>query len=100
MNRKLPAFQTYLIFRPLALNALAIMFISGFFAACEGSSAPMDAETRQAIDSIATAQISTLRVQLDTQCAQRHRTELPLLIDSIRQKRLKEINEKLKGVVK
>ncbi len=76
------------------------MLLFGFFSACDGASAPIDAETRQAIDSISSAQMAILRVEMDTQCAQRHKTELPLLIDSIRQHRLKEINEKLKGVGK
>lgn len=67
-------------------------------AACGGSDAPLDADTRQLIDSTANAQIRLARAEIDTLCAQRERTELPRLIDSFKQARQREIEEQLKTV--
>jgi hypothetical protein len=68
------------------------------FAACDATNKPLDAETRQVIDSISTAQIRQARLELDSVCLSQRTTVLPYLIDSIKQKRLKEIEEKLKTV--
>lgn len=67
-------------------------------AACNNPNTPLDAATRNAIDSISSAQINLARVELDSLCEQRRRTELPRLVDSIKQKRLREIQEQLKSV--
>jgi hypothetical protein len=67
-------------------------------AACGTADKPMDADTRQVIDSISTAQIRATRLELDSVCAAQRSTELPRLIDSIKQRRLKEIDEKLRTV--
>lgn len=70
------------------------------FAACSSPNTPLDAETRKAIDSISNAHINVLRNELDTVCNKRRLSELPHLIDSIKQHRLHEIQEQLKTVPK
>jgi hypothetical protein len=66
--------------------------------ACGDSNAPLDARTRQAIDSISSAEIALARRELDTLCQQSRLTELPRLVDSIKQHRLREIEEQLKTI--
>lgn len=66
--------------------------------ACGSSNTPLDAGTRQAIDSISSLQIRQARVELDTQCAARRRTELPRLVDSIKNERIREIQQQLRTV--
>lgn len=68
--------------------------------ACGPTDKPLDADTRQAIDSIATAQINEVRMEMDTLCQQRRLAELPRLVDSIRAHRLREIQEQLKTIPK
>lgn len=68
--------------------------------ACGNPNVPLDADTRQAIDSISSEQIRVARAELDTLCQQRHATELPRLVDSIKRVRLREIQEQLKTVPK
>jgi len=63
-----------------------------------GGNKALDAKTRQAIDSISAEQIRLARIDLDSQCIQQRITELPLLVDSIRDVREKQIREKLKGI--
>jgi hypothetical protein len=69
-----------------------------FLSACGNTNTPLDAASRNAIDSISSAEIALARVELDTLCQQRRRTELPRMVDSIKQKRLREIEERLKTV--
>ena len=69
-----------------------------FLPACGGPEAPLDAGTRQRIDSIAAAQIRELRVALDSQCQAERTVQLPVLMDSIRRVRLREIEEKLRSI--
>ncbi len=68
--------------------------------ACDGPNTPIDAVTRQTIDSIATVEIRLARVQLDSLCQLQQTTVLPLLVDSIKQKRLQEIQQQLKTIPK
>ncbi len=65
---------------------------------CGGPNTPLDADTRQKIDSISAAQIRLARAEMDTLCQRERDTTLPRLIDSIRQKRLSEIQQQLKTV--
>jgi hypothetical protein len=67
---------------------------------CSSPDTPLDADTRQAIDSIVQSQTSTARMEMDSLCQQRRAAELPRLIDSIKQVRLREIQEQLKTVPK
>ncbi|MBL7776222.1 MAG: hypothetical protein JNK89_09480 [Saprospiraceae bacterium] len=66
--------------------------------ACEGVNTPLDATTRQRIDSTSAAQIDLARTELTELCSLQRTTLLPVLIDSIRQKRLSEIQQQLKTV--
>ncbi|MCA0235803.1 MAG: hypothetical protein LCH81_05425 [Bacteroidetes bacterium] len=65
---------------------------------CGSSETPLDAKTREAIDSLSTAEIRLLRVELDSQCQMARVTQMPQLVDSIKQVRLREIQEQLKTV--
>lgn len=67
-------------------------------AACGSPNTPLDAKTLRAIDSISTAQINLARTELDSLCQQQRVAEMPRLLDSIRQIRMREIQEKLKNV--
>ena len=82
-----------IVHRPLLLLLLLA-------SACGSPNTPLDADTRQAIDSISLAQINIARSEMDTLCSQRRLTELPRLVDSIKQHRLQEIQEQLKTVPK
>ena len=68
------------------------------FAACGSPNTPLDADTRRVIDSISTYQINLARTELDTLCQRQRVAEMPRLVDSIKQIRLREIEEKLKTV--
>ena len=86
--------STTLFCRLLCCTGCALLF------ACDGPNTPLDAVTRQTIDSIATAEIRLARVELDSLCQLQQTTVLPLLVDSIKQKRLQEIQQQLKTIPK
>jgi len=79
-------------------SVLKIACLCGALAACDSVGAPLDAGTRQRIDSTAAAQIRLTRLELDSLCARERSTELPRLVDSIKQKRLQEIERQLRTV--
>ena len=83
------------IFLSSDLLLIAALF---FLPACGGPDAPLDAGTRQRIDSIAAAQIRETSLLLDSVCQAQRTVQLPLLMDSIRQVRLREIEEKLRTI--
>lgn len=76
------------------------LFFGLLLAACGNPNTPLDAGTRNRIDSTAAAQIRIASVELDSLCKLQHETVLPQLVDSIKQKRLSEIREQLKSVPK
>ena len=78
---------------------LATASIAGLYA-CGGSAAPLDADTRATIDSIATAQIAKTRAMMDSVCVVTEQTQMTHLVDSIKKIRLMEIEEQLKSVPK
>ncbi|HNE27825.1 MAG TPA: hypothetical protein PKL15_17385 [Saprospiraceae bacterium] len=82
------------------MRILACFSLFLLLSACGGASAPIDADTRSRIDSIANAQIREARIQIDSQCALRERNDLPRLIDSFKQVRMREIQEQLKTIPK
>lgn len=75
-------------------------FISLCLLACGASNTPLDADTRIRIDSIANAQIAKAQTDYDSMCKAALITQLPLLVDSIKRIRLREIEEQLKTVPK
>ncbi len=89
---------------------MRILFISGglllilsvyLLPACGNApEPPLDAPTRQRIDSIAAARMREERTLLDSQCQVARAVEMPKLMDSIRQQRLREIDEKLRTIPK
>ncbi len=68
--------------------------------ACGSPNAPLDAETRTRIDSIANAQIAKAQMEHDSLCKAAKITQLPHLVDSIKKIRLREIEEQLRTVPK
>lgn len=83
---------------PWAALSVVLASVSLLFSACGGSGAPLDANTRQRIDSTSAAQINQARKELDSLCLQQRSTLLPQLIDSIKQKRRGEIQAQMKTV--
>ena len=71
-----------------------------FLLSCRAQDTPLDADTRARIDSIANAQIALAQVEHDSLCRAAKITQLPLLVDSIKKIRLREIEEQLKTVPK
>ena len=70
------------------------------FCACGSPSTPLDADTRQRIDSAATEQIRLATFGLDSHCTYIRYSSMQRLVDSIKQVRLREIEEQLKAVPK
>ncbi len=79
---------------------LAGMIFCTLLNSCFDSSKPMSANTRQTIDSISNAQIVKLQIEMDSLCKLDRMVNMPRLIDSVKQVRLKEIQEKLKNMAK
>lgn len=68
--------------------------------ACDSANTPLDAETRFRIDSLVNVQIGQAQKEHDSLCKAANLTQLPLLIDSIKKIRVREIEEQLKTVPK
>ena len=68
--------------------------------ACGSPNTPLDASTRIRIDSIVNVQISRAQLEQDSLCKLAQVTQLPHLVDSIKQIRLREIEEQLKTLPK
>lgn len=81
-------------------RSLFALAVAASLLSCGNSSTPLDAETRDRIDSLANAQISDIQVKHDSLCKNAQQTQLPRLVDSIKQIRLQEIEEQLKTVPK
>ncbi len=79
---------------------LSCLGVACLLAACELPTKPIDADTRQAIDSIAGSQTVMAQMQMDSLCNLDRQTKLPLLVDSIKQHRMAEIEAQLRGVPK
>jgi GNAT superfamily N-acetyltransferase len=77
------------------LKTLLILCIFTF-GACEAQEKPLDADTRQVIDSMATEQIRFARQELDSLCQLGKTQTIPRLVDSIKMVRKQEIEEKLR----
>lgn len=68
------------------------------FCSCGSPNTPLDADTRQRIDSSATEQIRLAQFELDSHCVRIRYDGMHKLVDSIKQVRLREIEEQLKAV--
>jgi len=85
--------------RTLFLFVGLLLLVLCFSPACGNPpEPPLDASTRQRIDSLSATQIRALRTVLDSQCLADRRTQMPHLMDSIRQLRMREIEEKLRSI--
>ena len=80
-------------------NGIKYGLLIVWLSACNGK-VPLDAPTRNAIDSTATAHIAKARVEIDSMCAVTEQNKMPFWIDSIKKIRLQEIEEKLKTIPK
>jgi hypothetical protein len=76
-------------------EAVLLLFL---FGACGNAGKPLDADTRREIDSLYAQQTRALKVELDSQFAQRRLVELPRLVDSLKSVREAEIAEKLRSI--
>ena len=89
-------------FNTLHFRAFPV-FIAVFIAllwGCGNPHTPLDAGTRQKIDSLTALGINSARKETDSLCLLQQTTVLPGLVDSIRKKRLREIERQLKTVPK
>lgn len=80
------------------LPALFILASAACWYACGSPGTPLDANTRQTIDSLSTVEIRLLRVELDSLCQLARNTQVPQMVDSIKAVRLREIQEQLKTI--
>lgn len=76
-------------------SASGFLLLAFFAGACKYD-APLDADTRRAIDSLATEQIKISKQELDSACLLAHQNRLPLIVDSLKQARKKQIEDNLK----
>lgn len=79
---------------------LCSVLLSLAFASCGSADKPLDADTRQMIDSLVAVRTREVRTEMDTLCARSRVAELPRLVDSIKQVRKREIEQALKTVPK
>jgi hypothetical protein len=89
----------FLLARIPAIATAGLLLTALFAPACT-TDPPLDADTRQQIDSVSFARIRDLRREMDSLCKEERTARLPQLIDSIRQQRVREIQEQLKTVPK
>jgi hypothetical protein len=99
MKRSVISRYEFLLARITALLAPGLLLTALLAPACT-TDPPLDADTRQQIDSISFARIRDLRREMDSLCKEERSVRLPQLIDSIRQQRVREIQEQLKTVPK
>ena len=81
-------------------SLIILLFAAWALASCNGPEAPLDADVRQRIDSTVSSQERLSRIEIDSMCARREITDLPRMVDSFKQLRLREIQEQLKTVPK
>ncbi len=75
-----------------------LLLLLPLLTACGSPDTPIDADTRLRIDSIAAAQTRLAQRELDSLCKSERTALMPLLVDSIKQVRQKEIEEQMKTV--
>lgn len=68
--------------------------------ACVNTNRPLDADERHQVDSLAAAAIGVARRDLDSICRDQRKNYLPLLIDSLKKERLRNIQEQIKQIPK
>lgn len=81
----------------IRLHLLLLLFL---LANCGGGQRPLDADTRQRIDSLSYVRTNQLRVQLDSACSAQRPQALVQVVDSIRRVREQEIAEQLRTISK
>lgn len=77
-----------------------LLICTTLFCACGNPNTPLDADTRQRIDSAATEQIRLATVDLDSHCINIRYHQMNRLVDSFRQVRHQEIEAQLKELPK
>lgn len=71
-----------------------------FWLGCGGQGTPLNADARRQVDSLSAAGIGVARRDLDSICKENQVSVLPLLIDSLKKERKKEIQRQLETVPK
>ncbi len=66
--------------------------------ACDNANVPLDADARRMVDSLSAAQIGLERRTIDSLCKTYNQTLLPQMVDSIKQVRLRQIEEQIRRV--
>ena len=77
---------------------LTFFLFSLLSSSCSNEGEPLDSKAKRAIDSISTAQIRTLRHELDSLCVLEKKQNIERLVDSIKEERRREINELTKSL--
>lgn len=77
---------------------LLLLLLLPLLTACGSGATPLDSDTRLRIDSIAGAQTRLVQTEIDSLCKSQRITLMPSLVDSIKQVRLREIEEQMKTV--
>lgn len=79
-----------------------LLFFCCFFSftACVNTNRPLDADERHQVDSLAAAAIGVARRDLDSVCRDQKKNYLPVLIDSLKKERLRNIQEQIKQIPK
>ena len=80
------------------LKCIMVLIAALAFYACGETQAPLDADTRIKIDSTILAQTTKARQEIDSLCKAAEQTQLPMLVDSIKKVRKKEIEAQLRTV--
>ncbi|MCB9308284.1 MAG: hypothetical protein H6565_16940 [Lewinellaceae bacterium] len=86
--------------KPSFLSILLSFALICAVASCSGTEAPLDAETRQTIDSLSGVGMRNVKAELDSMCVLERKRSLPHLVDSFRILRTKEIERQLKTIPK
>jgi hypothetical protein len=82
------------------MRFLLLFPLLSFVFSCDNNDRPLDADVKQKIDSLSNVRIREAKAELDTLCKHQQLTVLPLLVDSIKIERKKEIENALKSIPK
>ncbi len=66
--------------------------------ACADADAPLDPKVRHQIDSLSAVEVQRTRIEVDSWCARERAVLLPVLMDSIRRQRLRQIERQLQAL--
>ncbi len=76
----------------------ALLFLLFIASGCGDPNIPLDATARRRVDSLAAVGVGLARQQQDSICREQRITLLPVLIDSIKQERIRAIQAQLNQI--